>query len=273
MTVPQCMKTRHGWQRILAFSLRPQVHQIHSATAVVVDQPIKDRPKADALVTAIPGLGLSVLSADCQPVLFADHKSGVIAAAHAGWRGALDGVLEATVSEMERLGANRDDIHAVIGPCISQAAYEVGEEFFENFADTDPAYTAFFVNGATSGKYMFDLPRFGLSCLRASGIHNCEWVGECTYSSPRNIIHRRTTHKGEADYGRLISVIGFEAINHACLAIALPGYQRARLVRLWPRGSQGIRRDIGRVKRLRLRKLKWLRSGATHFSIKIHFAI
>jgi len=132
----------------------------------------------------------------------------VIAAAHAGWRGALEGVLEATVSEMERLGANRDDIHAVIGPCISQAAYEVGEEFFENFADTDPAYTAFFVNGATSGKYMFDLPRFGLSCLRASGIHNCEWVGECTYSSPEKYYsYRRTTHKGEADYGRLISVI------------------------------------------------------------------
>ncbi|MEK9641111.1 MAG: peptidoglycan editing factor PgeF [Paracoccaceae bacterium] len=194
------------------FGLQPEaligVHQIHSATAVVVDQPTKDRPKADALVTAIPGLGLSVLSADCQPVLFADHKSGVIAAAHAGWRGALDGVLEATVSEMERLGANRDDIHAVIGPCISQAAYEVGEEFFENFADTDPAYTAFFVNGATSGKYMFDLPRFGLSCLRASGIQNCEWVGECTYSSPEKYYsYRRTTHKGEADYGRLISVI------------------------------------------------------------------
>ena len=184
------------------------LHQVHSAKALVVDRLTEDRPKADALVTATVGIGLSVLSADCQPVLFADHKAGVIGAAHAGWRGALDGILEATVIEMEQLGANRDDIEAVIGPCISQAAYEVGEEFFENFANTDPSYTVFFINGATSRKYLFDLPRFGLSRLRAAGIDNCEWVGECTYSAPEKYYsYRRTKHKGEPDYGRLISII------------------------------------------------------------------
>lgn len=184
------------------------LHQVHSDKVLVADRTIQDRPKADALVTATTGLGLSVLSADCQPVLFADYKAGVIGTAHAGWRGTLTGILEATVSAMEKLGAKRNKIEAVIGPCISQAAYEVGQEFFENFADTDPSYTSFFVNSATAGKYMFDLPRFGLSRLRTAGISNCEWVGECTYSAPEKYYSfRRTTHMGEADYGRLISVI------------------------------------------------------------------
>ena len=184
------------------------VHQVHSDKVLVADRTIQNRPKADALVTATTGLGLFVLSADCQPVLFADHKAGVIGTAHAGWRGALAGILEATVSAMEKLGAKRNKIEAVIGPCISQAAYEVGQEFFENFADTDPSYTSFFINSATAGKYMFDLPRFGLSRLRTAGISNCEWIGECTYSAPEKYYSfRRTTHKGESDYGRLISVI------------------------------------------------------------------
>ncbi len=183
-------------------------HQVHSSKALVADRSTENQQKADALVTATKGLGLYVLSADCQPVLFADHKAGVIGAAHAGWRGALNGILEATVSGMEKLGANRDDIEAVIGPCISQTAYEVGEEFFENFVDTDPSYTEFFVNGGTEGKYMFDLPRFGLARLRAAGIANCEWIGECTYSAPEKYYsYRRTAHEGEPDYGRLISVI------------------------------------------------------------------
>ena len=184
------------------------VKQVHSPKALVINRPTDDRPNADALVTTTEGIGLSVLSADCQSVLFADHKASVIGAAHAGWRGALDGILEATVREMEHLGANRDDIQAVIGPCISQAEYEVGTEFFENFADTDPSYTAFFINSATAGKYMFDLPRFGLSRLHAVGITNCEWVEECTYSAPEKYYsYRRATHKGETDYGRMISVI------------------------------------------------------------------
>ena len=184
------------------------VHQVHSDKVLIADQTIQDRPKADALVTATKGIGLSVLSADCQPVLFADHKASVIGTAHAGWRGTLAGILEATVMAMEKLGAKRNKIEAVIGPCISQAAYEVGQEFFENFADTDSSYTSFFINSATAGKYMFDLPRFGLFRLRAAGIYNCEWIGECTYSSPEKFYSfRRTTRKGEADYGRLISVI------------------------------------------------------------------
>ena len=184
------------------------LHPVHSDQGLFADRTNQDQPKADALVTATTGLGLSVLSADCQPVLFADHKAGVIGTAHAGWRGTLTGILEATVSAMEKLGAKRNKIEAVIGPCISQAAYEVGQEFFENFADTDPSYTSFFINSATAGKYMFDLPRFGLSRLRTAGISNCEWVGECTYSAPEKYYSfRRTTHKGEPDYGRLISVI------------------------------------------------------------------
>ena len=116
------------------------VHQLHSAKVITVTEPLSEKPKADALVTATPGLALSVLSADCQPVLFADAEAGVIGAAHAGWRGALDGVLHATVDAMVALGATREGTTAVIGPCISQRAYEVGPEFFEDFMVQDPTY-------------------------------------------------------------------------------------------------------------------------------------
>jgi YfiH family protein len=166
-----------------------------------------DRPRADAMVTATPGLVLGVLTADCQPVLFADAKAGVIGAAHAGWRGTFDGVLEATVGAMERLGATRGDITAVIGPTISQPAYEVGPEFFETFIDDDRDNARFFVNGQ-NGRYLFDLPAFGLSRLRAAGVGHAEWTRHCTYRDPERFFSfRRTTHAGEADYGRLISAI------------------------------------------------------------------
>ena len=124
------------------------VHQVHSATAITVSKPLAEKPKADALVTATPGLALSVLSADCQPVLFADPAAGVIGAAHAGWRGALDGVLHATVDAMVALGATRDNITGVIGPCISQRAYEVGPEFFDDFMAEDPEFARYFAQGA-----------------------------------------------------------------------------------------------------------------------------
>ena len=183
------------------------VHQVHSAKAISVDGPQDEKPKADALVTNTPGLALSVLAADCQPVLFADASAGVIGAAHAGWRGALDGVLDSTIEAMEGLGAKRDQITAVIGPCISQRAYEVGPEFFEDFTAQDPTFDRFFVQGK-GDRMLFDLPGFGLSRLRAAGVGHAEWTRHCTYSdAERFYSYRRTTHAKEADYGRLISVI------------------------------------------------------------------
>lgn len=183
------------------------VHQVHSAQVVTVTGPLPVRPHADALVTATPGVALSVLAADCQPVLFADARAQVIGAAHAGWRGAMGGVLEATVDAMEALGASRDSIAAVIGPCISQRAYEVGPEFFDSFVADDPANSRFFANG-TGDRMLFDLPGYGLHRLRQAGVGHAEWTRHCTYQdAERFFSFRRTTHAGEADYGRLISVI------------------------------------------------------------------
>ncbi|GAB5448305.1 peptidoglycan editing factor PgeF [Gymnodinialimonas sp.] len=181
------------------------VHQIHSADVVVAD--VGAKPRADALVTDRPGVALSILTADCQPVLFADPEAGVVGAAHAGWKGALDGVLEATLDAMEGLGAVRGRVKAVIGPSISQKSYEVGQEFLERFIDEDPAYGRFFVNGV-DGKYQFDLVGFGLTRLRAAGVGEAEWTGHCTYAdAARFYSYRRATHRGEADYGRLIATI------------------------------------------------------------------
>jgi YfiH family protein len=183
------------------------VHQVHSVRALPVTGPLAVRPEADAMVSATPGLLLGILTADCQPILFHDRAAGVIGAAHAGWRGAVDGVLEATIDAMEALGAQRRDIHAVIGPTISQKAYEVGPEFFDRFRSEDPHSLRFFANGS-GGKMHFDLPGYGLQRLRAAGVGHAEWTGHCTYSDPsRFYSYRRTTHAGEADYGRLISTI------------------------------------------------------------------
>lgn len=183
------------------------LHQVHSADVVPVTGPLANRPRADALVSATPGVALAVLTADCQPVLFADAEAGVVGAAHAGWRGALDGVLEATVDAMEALGATRSAIRAVIGPSISQRAYEVGPELLEDFMADDAGNARFFANGE-GDRYLFDLPGFGLHRLRQAGVGQCEWTRHCTYSDPERFFsYRRTTHAGEADYGRLISVI------------------------------------------------------------------
>jgi YfiH family protein len=183
------------------------VHQIHSADVITVTTPSTDRPKADALVTATPGIALSVLSADCQPVLFADAQAGVIGAAHAGWKGALDGILDQTVEAMIALGATRENIHAAIGPCISQRAYEVGPEFMDNFTDEEADNARFFAGGE-GDRLQFDLPAFGLKCLRATGIADTEWTRHCTYSDPdRFYSYRRSVHHKEADYGRLIAAI------------------------------------------------------------------
>ena len=187
------------------------LHQIHSARVVTLTDPaanpMGDRQQADGMVTATPGIGLGILTADCQPVLFADPVAQVIGAAHAGWRGARDGVLEATVDAMEALGAKRENITAVIGPTISQPSYEVGPEFFETFTDDDPTSARFFIKGK-GDRYLFDLPGYGLQRLRQAGVGHAEWTRHCTYRDPERFYSfRRTTHANEADYGRLISVI------------------------------------------------------------------
>ncbi len=185
------------------------INQIHSPDVVHVTGPLGNgpRPSADGMVTATPGVGLGVLTADCQPVLFCDARAQVIGAAHAGWRGAHLGVLEAVLTAMEGLGADRANISAVIGPCISQSAYEVGPEFFDTFTADDPRHARFFAQGP-GDRMLFDLPAFGLHCLREAGVGHAEWTRHCTYRDPdRFFSFRRTTHAGEADYGRLISVI------------------------------------------------------------------
>lgn len=184
------------------------VHQVHSAEVATLragDDPLSfAKIRADGLVTNQPGVALAVLTADCQPVLLADPQAGVIGAVHAGWRGALAGVLEAAVGAMADLGATR--IRAVIGPCISQRHYEVGDEFMDEVLAEDPDHHRFF-SGGPNGRPMFDLPSFGLARLREAGVE-AEWTGHCTYADPdRFYSYRRSTHLHEADYGRLISVI------------------------------------------------------------------
>jgi YfiH family protein len=184
------------------------VYQVHSPTALTVEGPQNgEKPRADAIVTATPGLALTILTADCQPVLFADREAQVIGAAHAGWRGALDGVLETTLDAMEALGAKRENTCAVIGPTISQRAYEVGPNFMDEFIAESADNTRFFANGQDD-RLQFDLPAFGLHRLRQAGIGQAEWTRHCTYSDPERFYsYRRSTHAKEADYGRLISVI------------------------------------------------------------------
>jgi YfiH family protein len=182
------------------------LHQYHSAEVVTLTDARTDRPKADAMVTATPGIALGILTADCQPVLFADAKNGVIGAAHAGWGGALGGVLEATIDAMLTLGAARDQIQAVIGPSISQAAYEVGPDYMDRFLADDPENARFFAQGK-GDRVQFDLPSYGLKRLREAGVA-AEWTRHCTYADPdRFFSYRRSVHEGEADYGRLIATI------------------------------------------------------------------
>lgn len=182
------------------------VHQVHSADVVTVDAPFSEAPKCDAMVSATPGVALGVLTADCQPVLFADADAGVIGAAHAGWVGAMGGVLEATIDAMVDLGAERESIAAVIGPTICQRAYEVGPEYFHRFMDDDGENSRFFANGSDD-RMLFNLPAYGLHRLRRAGVE-AEWTGHCTYFNPdRFYSYRRSVHENEADYGRLISAI------------------------------------------------------------------
>jgi YfiH family protein len=184
------------------------LHQAHTARVLTVDSPFAgERPQADGLVTATPGLALGALAADCAPVLLADAAAGVVGAVHSGWRGAFDDIPGAAVEAMTALGARRERIVAVVGPCISQSAYEVGPEFVERFCDDDPENARWFAGGA-GDRAQFDLPGFVLGRLRAAGVGRAEWLGRCTYGDPaRFFSYRRATHRGEVDYGRLISVI------------------------------------------------------------------
>jgi YfiH family protein len=186
------------------------VHQIHSAQVVVADRvwTIEERPRADAMVTDVANILLGILTADCAPVLFGDEDAGVIGAAHAGWRGALAGVTDATIEAMEQLGAQRENIHAAIGPCIAQPSYEVDEEFRSRFLDDDAENVRFFAS-AVGEKPHFDLEAYVIHRLLEAGVGEVEALGLDTYSDPgRFFSFRRSTHRGEADYGRQLSAIG-----------------------------------------------------------------
>jgi YfiH family protein len=184
-------------------------YQIHSPQVVVAEMPwtAKTRPRADAIVTRVPGLAVGASTADCGPVLFADQEARVIGAAHAGWRGALSGVLEATIAAMEKLGAERRRIVAAIGPTIAQKNYEVGDELVAQFTTADAANARFFAAGRP-GHAQFDLPAFIASRLAAAGITQVEDLAACTYADPKLFYSfRRATHRGEPDYGRHVNAI------------------------------------------------------------------
>jgi polyphenol oxidase len=186
------------------------LYQVHSADVIVAETPwaADARPRADAIVTKMRALAIGVTTADCGPVLFADPKAHVIGAAHAGWRGALSGVIEATVAAMERLGAVRGDIRAVIGPMIRQANYEVGADLMTRFAAEDSASSRFFAPAARDGHALFDLSGYVAARLARAGIGHVEDLGLCTYADPdRFFSYRRTTHRGEPDYGRHVNAI------------------------------------------------------------------
>jgi polyphenol oxidase len=187
------------------------LHQTHSSTALIVDQPYPPRdavPKADAVVTRTPGLAIGALAADCNPVLFADPQAKVVAAAHAGWRGALGGIIESTIAAMESLGAQRARIRAAVGPCINQAAYEVGPEFEAEFLKASADYAVFFNRASPGSRPHFDLPGFVMMRLGRAGVGTTERVAHCTYENESKFFSfRRTTHRKEADYGRQISAI------------------------------------------------------------------
>ncbi len=185
-------------------------HQVHSADAIEVTDvwPVDGRPKVDGLACRTRGIALGVLTADCGPVLFADEAAEVIGCCHAGWKGALTGVTNATVTAMESLGAKRENIIAVLGPTISQAAYEVGPEFPTAFLAQSSAYGVFFKPSTKAGHFMFDLPAYLRGRLKGLGLKSVLDLALCTYTDEsRFYSYRRATHRGETDYGRLMSAI------------------------------------------------------------------
>lgn len=185
------------------------LYQVHSATAVTIDAPFAGSPpEADAVVTTVPGVIIGALAADCTPVLFADPEAGVIGAAHAGWRGALSGILEATLEAMLAAGAHLESMRAAIGPTINQTSYEVGPEFALKFTSENAQFERFFETPTPSGRPHFNLPGFVEHRLAAAGVSSIATETHCTYENEsRFFSYRRATHRGEPDYGRQISAI------------------------------------------------------------------
>ena len=184
-------------------------YQIHSATALTVTAPWgAERPEGDAVVTAAPGLMCGALSADCAPVLIADAEARVVAAVHAGWRGAVGGVVGSAVAALEALGASASRMVAAVGPCIGPDSYEVGLEFLDRFETEDAENARFFRPGAQGDKRLFDLPAYVLGRLAQAGVPRTEWIGRDTVSEEAMFFsNRRAVLRGEADYGRLLSAI------------------------------------------------------------------
>ena len=186
------------------------LYQVHGNRCVIVDEStdLAARPEADAMATRMPGLLLGILTADCVPVLFADREAGVVAAAHAGWKGAIAGITDATLDAMEGLGADRSRIAAAIGPCIGRASYEVDDGFVERFVADDPTNERFFAAGKP-GHAMFDIAAYVAARLAAAGVARIAIGGQDTYAEAQDYFsYRRACHKGENSYGRQLSVIG-----------------------------------------------------------------
>lgn len=201
---------RRAVEAVLPGAALARVYQFHSPDVVKVAGAIDqaDPPKGDAMVTDRPDILLGIVTADCVPVLFADRQAGVVGAAHAGWKGAIGGVTDNTVTAMEALGADRSRITCAIGPCIAQKSYEVDEGFFRRFAEDNAANERFFADGK-AGHYQFDIEGYVAARLAAAGIGKVECLGEDTYSQPdRFFSYRRSCHLGEPGYGRQISLIG-----------------------------------------------------------------
>ncbi len=187
-------------------------YQIHSAAVVIAQTGFgADSPQADGVATRTPGLICGALAADCAPILLADGEAGIVAAVHAGWRGALGGVIAAAVEAMAGLGAAPARTVAVVGPCIGPHSYEVGAEFAARFKAVSDDHDRFFTPAAAADKYWFDLPAFVFARLHSAGIANCEWIGRDTYAEPTVFFsNRRAFHDGDDDYGRLLSAIMLE---------------------------------------------------------------
>lgn len=199
------------------FGARPEdldtCFQIHSTIAIVADGSWGDaRPEGDAVVSKTPGVVCGALHADCAPVLIVDPQARVVAAAHAGWRGALDGVVQSAVDQMTALGAEPSRMIAAVGPCIGPTSYEVGLDFLQRFEADSPGSGRFFSAGASDDKRQFDLPAFVLDRLATAGIEQREWVGRDTFAEEAMFFsNRRAVRRGEGDYGRLLSAIMLEA--------------------------------------------------------------
>lgn len=209
---PTVLRNREVVAKALGGS-EPQIvttFQVHSAEAIIVTKPWKhdERPQVDGMVTNVAGLILGTLTADCGPVLFADKKAGVIGCSHAGWKGALTGITDATVLKMESLGARRENIVAVLGPTISKAAYEVGPEFIQRFIEASTDNKKFFTDSVKKEHNMFDLPAYLITRMKAFGIGIVIDTALCTYSDAEAYFsYRRTTHRKEKDYGRQVAAI------------------------------------------------------------------